>query len=106
MASFQSEFADNPKLVRCADFDPDHISEKHAPRGPWVVLIKKALNAWAAKQSPALTPLAGTDVFDAATGDRVALYKKRQAPPILNHAKQIDRIVGKKTVAALDLELP
>lgn len=104
--AFQSEFADNPKLVDCAQFDKDHVGENFASRGPWVVLIKKALNAWAAKQSPTLAALPENDFFDRSTGDRVALYKTRQTPPILNFAKQIDRIVGKKTVAALDLELP
>jgi hypothetical protein len=90
----------------CASRDIDHIGEKFAPRGPWVLLIKKALNAWAAKQSPPLPALTATDFFDAATGDRVALYKSRQTPPLLNFAGKIDRIVGKKTVAALDDELP
>ena len=104
--AFQSEFQDNDKLKDCAEKDSEHIGERFAANGPWVALIKKALNAWAAKQTPAPAPLAVTEVFDTATGDRVALYKSRQTPPILNFAGQIDRIVGKKTVAALDLELP
>lgn len=104
--AFQSEFADNPKLVDCASKDIDHVSEIHAPKGPWVVLIKKALNAWAGKQRPPVAALAPGDVYDRKTGDLVALYKTRQSPPILNHSGKIDRIVGKKTVAALDRELP
>jgi hypothetical protein len=86
--------------------DVDHVGEQFAAKGPWVVLIKKALNAWAAKQTPPLAPLPVNDLFGRETGDRVALYKTRQTPPILNYAGRIDRIVGKKTVAALDKELP
>lgn len=104
--AFQSEFADNQKLKDCAARDSDHIGEQFAPRGPWVALIKKALNAWAAKQTPAVPPIAITEVFDRATGDRVALYKSRQTPPLINFAGKIDRVVGKKTVVALDGELP
>ena len=104
--AFQSEFQDNDKLNACAEKDSEHVGEHFAPNGPWVGLIKKALNAWAAKQSPAVAALPVTDTFDSATGDRVALYKSRQTTPIVNFAGKIDRIVGKKTVAALDLELP
>jgi hypothetical protein len=104
--AFQSEFENNDKLKLCAIKDSDHISEKDSPRGPWVVLIKKALNAWAAKQNPPVEALGENDFYDSDTGARVALYKTRQTPPIINFAGQIDRIVGKKTVAALDKELP
>jgi len=103
--AFQSEFADNAKLNACADNDDDHIGEKYAPKGPWVVLIKKALNAWAAKQSPAVAQLPVNDLFGTETGDLVALYKTKP-PQILNFAGKIDRIVGKKTVVRLDKELP
>src|SRR5262245_30064904 len=98
---FQSEFADNAKLNACAANDADHIGEQFAPKGPWVVLIKKALNAWAARQQPPGVQLPLTDLFNSETGDGVALYKSRQVPSILNYAGQIDRIVGKKTVVAL-----
>jgi len=104
--AFQSEFADNDKLNKAAVNDGDHIGEQFSPKGPWVVLIKKALNAWAAKQRPPVTQIPVNDVFGRETGDLVALYKTRQAPPILNFAGKIDRIVGKKTVVALDKELP
>lgn len=104
--AFQSEFADNAKLNACADNDIDHIGEQFAPKGPWVVLIKKALNAWAAKQRPSVAQIPVNDLFGRETGDLVALYKTRQTPPILNFAGKIDRIVGKKTVVALDKELP
>jgi len=102
----QSEFADNDKLRNTELNDADHIGEQFAATGPWVSLIKRALNAWAAKQHPPVPPIAVTDVFDRPTGDLVALYKTRQAPPILNFAGKIDRIVGKKTVVSLDKELP
>ena len=104
--AFQSEFADNEKLNKAAVNDADHVGEQFSPKGPWVVLIKKALNAWAAKQRPPVAQVSVGDVFDRQTGDLVALYKTRQAPPILNFAGKIDRIVGKKTVVALDKELP
>ncbi len=104
--AFQSEFQDNNKLIACADNDIDHIGEQFAPKGPWVVLIKKALNAWATKQRPPVPQIPVNDVFGSDTGNRVALYKTKQAPPILNFAGKIDRVVGKKTVVALDKELP
>jgi hypothetical protein len=104
--AFQSEFADNAKLNACADNDIDHIGEQFAPKGPWVELIKKALNAWATKQRPPVAQIPVNDLFGRETGDLVALYKTRQTPPILNFAGKIDRIVGKKTVVALDKELP
>jgi Papain-like cysteine protease AvrRpt2 len=104
--AFQSEFAGNDKLIACADKDIDHIGEQYAPNGPWVALIQKALNAWAAKQQPPVRPVPVTSVFGRETGDLVALYKTRHTPPILNYAGKIDRIVGMKTVAALDKELP
>jgi hypothetical protein len=84
----------------------DHIGEQFAPKGPWVLLIKKALNTWAAKQFPPVGQIPFNDIFGPETGDLVALYKTRQTPPILNFAGKIDRIVGKKTVVALDKELP
>src|ERR1700682_4259445 len=78
--AFQSEFADNAKLRDCADKDIDHIGERFAPKGPWVVLIKKALNAWAAKQRPPVRSISVNDLFGQETGDLVATYKKRQTP--------------------------
>lgn len=104
--AFQSEFADNAKLNACATNDSDHVGEHFAPKGPWVLLIKKALNTWAGNQRPPVGQIPANDLFDRATGDLVALYKTRHTPPILNFAGKIDRIVGKKTVVALDKELP
>lgn len=104
--AFQSEFANDAKLNACADNDINHIGEQFAPKGPWVLLIKKALNTWAAKQRPPVRQIPVNDIFGRETGDLVALYKTRQTPPILNFAGKIDRIVGIKTVVALDKELP
>lgn len=102
----QSKFADNEKLRKCEVNDIDHIGENFSPKGPHVVLIQEALNAWAKKQVPPISPIAVNGEFKKETGDRVALYKQKQRPPILNYKGQIDRIVGKKTVVALDKELP
>jgi len=104
--AFQSVFANNDKLKDCAVNDVDHISQQDSPQGSWVVLIKQALNAWALKQIPPINPIPVNDLYDSQTGDRVALYKTKQIPQILNFKKEIDRIVGKKTVVALDKELP
>ncbi len=103
---FQSKFEESQKLKNCAEDDAEHIGEAFAPKGPWVVLIKEALNTWAAKQNPPVKQIPVTDFFGSETGDLVALYKRKQNPPILNFRGQIDRIVGKKTVVALDKELP
>jgi hypothetical protein len=106
MVEFRSRFQNDAQLKKAAEFDPEHVGEAFHREGNHVRLIKEALNAWAAKQTPTLAPLPVTNVFDKATGDRVALYKTRHEPPILNFQKKIDRVVGKQTVRALDLELP
>ena len=109
--AFQSEFENNQKLKDCAINDIDHVGENFSPTGPHVGLIQKALNAWAAKQTPPIKQITGREAappftFGSDTGDLVATYKRRQTQPILNFKGQIDRIVGKKTVIALDKELP
>ena len=104
--ALESKLSTNEKLRKCEVADEHHVGEQFSPVGPWVTLIKEALNAWAARQTPPLPPLPMSDKFDKATGDRVALFKKLHSPPILNYKGQIDRIVGKKTVVALDGELP
>jgi len=108
VVAFRSRFQNDNQLKAAAESDPAHVGEIFNPVGNHVRLIKEALNAWAEKQDPALglKPLPVTNVFDKATGDRVALYKSMHEPPILNFQNKIDRIVGKKTVVALDLELP
>ena len=104
--AFQSEFQNNPKLKDTALYDKDHVGLMYSPKGTHVLLIKKALNAWASKKG--VKPLldATSDVYDTLTADRVALYKNNQVPKILNYKQEIDNIVGIKTIAALDKELP
>lgn len=102
----QSKFVDNEKLRNCEIRDIDHIGEIFAPTGPHVALIQEALNTWAAKQTPPVPQILVNGRFTKETGDIVALYKTKHSPPILNYKGQIDRIVGKKTVVALDRELP
>jgi hypothetical protein len=104
--TFQSEFKGNQKLCACALADKEHVGESSASTGPHVVLIKRALNAWSARQKPSLPPLQETQNFDSLTGDRVERYKRSFTPQILNYKGVIDRIVGIKTVALLDRELP
>jgi hypothetical protein len=68
-------------------------------------MIKLALNAFARRQGfPELDE--SNDLFDQETSDFVEVFKKLHRPPILNFANKIDAIVGKKTIAALDDELP
>lgn len=104
---FKSEFSQNAKLKACAIRDSDHIGENFAPVGLWVELIQKALNAWVARVNQTLEPkivfLPITGRFDSNTGDYVELFKTTEN--ILNRAGKVDRIVGIKTVKALDDEL-
>jgi hypothetical protein len=97
------------KLVDCQKFDKDHIGLTTFPtknrRGIHVVLIKKALNAFARRLG--MDELDETnDEFDQETADLVLTFKQLKKPPILNFKGQFDNIVGKKTITALDDELP
>lgn len=106
--ALQSVFSQNDKLNRCLVNDSDHIGMSTSPSadrsGAHVILIQKALNAFATKAG--VTSIRETGTYDQATADLVATYKKLRQPPILNFKGQIDSIVGKKTVDALDKELP
>ena len=106
--AFQSAFSQNDKLNRCLVNDTDHIGMLTSPAadrsGTHVVLIQKALNAFANKAG--VPSIRETGIYDQATADLVTTYKKVHQPPILNFKGQIDSIVGKKTVDALDKELP
>lgn len=107
--AFESEFEFNQKLKDCARFDGDHIGKDFAPQGRHVHLIQKALNAWARTNAPrlALDPQ-GVDFSNETFGDDTARlvreFKTRNG--LLNFRGQIDEVVGKKTIAALDKELP
>jgi len=103
-------FRHHRKLVDCQRFDKDHIGLETTPRqhrrGIHVVLIKRALNAFARRFG--MDELDETnDVFDQETADLVTTFKELHKPrPILNFRGQIDNIVGKQTITALDDELP
>jgi hypothetical protein len=103
-------FRHHKKLVDCQRFDKDHIGVATIPardrRGIHVRLIKKALNAFARRVG--MDELdEDNDLFDQETADLVMTYKQLYKPrPILNYLGQIDAIVGKKTITALDDELP
>jgi hypothetical protein len=110
---FQSEFKNNNKLKRCAQNDADHIGVNTQPasdrKGPHVGLIHKALNAFAQGHNPPITTVSRRDesddaVFDSETAKLVVIFKTEEN--ILNAQGRIDAIVGKKTVLALDKELP
>ncbi len=106
--ALESEFLLNDKLRRCLVNDADHIGLLTLPisdrSGPHVLLIQKALNAFAKRMGFDL--LKETGVYDQITADMVTTFKELHKPPILNFMNQIDAIVGKKTVDALDKELP
>jgi hypothetical protein len=112
--AFQSKFQDNDKLRKCAENDRDHLGQGVTAAenlvGDHIGLIHEALIAWALKQSPPPSIISPQEFREKRYGDStstlVALFKARHKPPILNFRGEIDNIVGKKTVAALDLELP
>ncbi len=106
--SLESEFSLNDKLQRCLVNDSDHIGLSTLPvsdrSGSHVLLIQKALNAFANRVG--LAQILETGNYDQATADLVVTYKEQHNPPLLNFENQIDAIVGKKTIDALDKELP
>ncbi len=104
-----SVFRHHKKLVDCQRFDKDHIGLETSPardrRGIHVQLVKKALNSFARRFG--MDELDETnDLYDQETADLVTTFKELHRPPILNFLGQIDAIVGKQTVTALDDELP
>jgi hypothetical protein len=104
-----SVFKFQPKLQSCLVDDRAHIGLTTLPttnrKGVHVQLIKRALNGFARRFG--LDELdESNDVFDEETSDMVTTFKELSRPPILNFQNRIDAIVGKKTIAALDDELP
>jgi hypothetical protein len=97
------------KLQACLVDDRAHIGLNTFPitnrRGRHVVIIKMALNAFARRLGMDQLDLTN-DVYDQETADLVTTFKELHRPPILNWAHKIDNVVGKKTIAALDDELP
>lgn len=107
--AFESEFEFNQKLKDCATFDRDHIGERFSPQGQHIFLIHKALNAWAETNAPELVLKSDDSEFAASTfGKKTAklVRKFKTTKRILNYKGEIDEVVGIKTVAALDKELP
>lgn len=106
----QSEFKNNPQLVACAERDSAHIGIFFHPKGEHVTLIKKALNVWIEREGSKfdLAKLdMASDVYDKAVATAVYTYKaRRNDGRILNYRGEVDDVVGIKTVAALDRELP
>ncbi len=107
--ALESEFSLNDKLNRCLVNDADHIGLQTLPAsdrsGPHIKLIQKALNAFAKRSG--FDPIPESGDYDQTTADMVTTYKELHKPePIKNYLNQIDAIVGKKTVDALDKELP
>jgi hypothetical protein len=105
----KSVFRHHKKLVDCQRFDNAHIGLTTNPprnrRGIHVQLIKQALNAFARKKGMDQLD-ESNDLFDQETADLVTTFKELHKPPILNFRGQIDAIVGKKTITALDDLLP
>lgn len=104
-----SEFKFNRQLQACAEIDSEHVGVSFHPKGEHVKLIRKALNAWIERQPAHLRPSrldTASDVYDGEVARMVLRYKQAHKPPILNYQRQFDDIVGRKTVAALDKELP
>jgi hypothetical protein len=104
-----SVFRHHKKLVDCQRFDNAHIGLTTNPprnrRGIHVQLIKQALNAFARRFG--MDELdESNDLFDQETADLVTTFKELHKPRILNFRGQIDAIVGKQTITALDDELP
>jgi hypothetical protein len=99
----------HPKLQRCLVDDRAHIGLNTFPvsnrRGRHVQMIKLALNAFARRMGMDQLD-ESNDLYDQETADLVTTFKELHRPPILNFAHKIDAIVGKKTIAALDDELP
>ena len=104
-----SVFRYHLKLVNCQNFDAAHIGLETFPvqnrKGVHVQLIKKALNAFARRfgmdQLDESNP-----VYDQETADLVMTFKELSKPRILNFRGEIDAVVGRKTITALDDELP
>lgn len=99
MALQSYEFSGDKRLEACAVSDPAHVTPGTV--GDFVGKIQRALIVLGEAVISA-DELAGMR-YGPSTAAAVAAYKKARG--ILNYAGQIDNIVGKKTIAALDAEL-
>src|SRR5437868_7583301 len=95
MALQSQLFRGDPKLEAAAVSDPAHIVQ--GASGPHVAKIQQALILLDA------AAIAPDGVYGQATAAAVGAFKEKRQ--ILNFQNQIDNIVGKKTMAALDSEM-
>ena len=96
-APVSQRFAGVPELEACAVDDASHLTI--GAKGPHVALVQRALVDLGESVGPA-----GPDGdYGPATAAAVAHYKATRS--ILNTQGQVDAIVGKKTIAALDAEI-
>lgn len=96
VALISRRFAGIPELEACAVDDSAHLLS--GSQGPHVALVQQALIDLGQQIESGATGNYGPDTEAAATAYKAA----RQ---ILNFAGQIDPIVGRKTIAALDAEI-
>ncbi len=95
MALQSTLFRGDAKLDAALVSDPAHIVQ--GSRGPHVTKIQQALILVDGAS------IAADGAYGPATASAVSAFKKKRS--ILNAQGQIDNIVGKKTIAALDREL-
>ena len=96
MALISRRFAGIPELEACAVDDTAHLLS--GSQGPHVALVQQALIDLGEQIESGATGNYGPDTEAAVTA-----YKTERQ--ILNFAGQIDPIVGRKTIAALDAEI-
>jgi len=96
MALVSRRFAGVPELEACAVDDSAHLLP--GSQGPHVALVQQALIDLGEQIESGASGNYGPD-----TEAAVSAYKTERQ--ILNFAGQIDPIVGKKTIAALDAEI-
>ena len=96
MALISRRFAGIPELEACAVDDSAHLLS--GSQGPHVAVVQQALIDLGEQIESGASGIYGPD-----TEAAVTVYKT--ARQILNFAGQIDPIVGKKTIAALDAEI-
>lgn len=95
------------RLQDCQDHDINHIV--FGARGDHVSVIQTALFTIMPNlrlpDNELSDPVTKGGFYGPATAAAVATYKKTRKPPILNYLGQIDNIVGRQTITALDKDL-
>jgi peptidoglycan hydrolase-like protein with peptidoglycan-binding domain len=97
MALRSTLFRDDPKLEAAAVSDPDHITP--GATGDHVRKIQQALNQLDGAR------LSADGIYGRATAAAVLAYKRRRNIVNRSYQSTADDIVGKMTMAALDLQL-